>query len=65
MRRENLEVLVLEFSPVDALATPSVMHREIASLNHEVRDDAVEAAALELELLALRICLPEAIIPYP
>ena len=41
------------------------MHREIAALDHEVRDDAVKAAALELELLALRICLPEAIIPYP
>merc|ERR1719183_1144156 len=58
LRVFDLEILVLELRAVDALATPSVMHREIASLDHEVRDDAVEAASLELELLALRVRLP-------
>ena len=42
----QLEVLVGELLAVDALAAGAVVVREVASLQHEVRDHAVERAAL-------------------
>ena len=41
-----LEVLVGELCAVDALATGSVVVGEVASLQHEAWDHAVEAGAL-------------------
>lgn len=46
------EVLVLELLAVDGLATPAVAHGEVTTLEHELLDDAVEAAALVVERLA-------------
>ena len=58
----QVEVLVGETLAVDGLASHSVSHREIASLEinsvectylaHELRDDAVQRAALVMELLS-------------
>jgi len=45
----QLEVLILELVAVDRLATSSVVVGEVTTLAHEVRDDAVEAGALEAE----------------
>ena len=42
----ELEVLVGELFAVDALATGSVVVGEVASLQHEAWDHAVEAGAL-------------------
>ena len=48
----ELEVLVRELGAVDALAARAVAGREVAALQHELRDDAVEGAALEVQRLA-------------
>lgn len=50
----DIEVLVRERSAVDRFAAPSVLVREIAALDHEVGDDAVERCALVAELFARR-----------
>ena len=47
-----LEVLILELSAVDGLASSAVASGEVAALGHESSDDAVEEAALEVEGLA-------------
>mmetsp|Transcript_66570 Transcript_66570/g.177303 ORF Transcript_66570/g.177303 Transcript_66570/m.177303 type:complete len:216 (+) Transcript_66570:3-650(+) len=43
------EVLVAELGAVDALAAGAVTAREVAALNHEVGDDAMELAALVVQ----------------
>merc|ERR1719171_2457264 len=48
----ELEVLVGELLAVDGLAARAVAPREVAALEHEVRDDAVELGALVVERLA-------------
>jgi hypothetical protein len=48
----QLEVLVLELAAIDRLAASAVAVGEIASLEHEVRDDAMELGATVGELLA-------------
>jgi len=47
----QLEVLILEFRAVDRLATSTISSSEVTTLAHEIRDDAVEGAALETEAL--------------
>lgn len=47
------EVLVVEFSAVDGLATSTVASSEIATLGHETWDNAMELATLEVKVLAL------------
>lgn len=47
-----LEVLISELLAVDGLATGAVAAGEVTALNHELGDDAVEGAALEVEGLA-------------
>merc|ERR1719486_454606 len=49
----ELEVLILELLSVDGLAAAAVAIREVAALNHELRDDAVEGGSLVVERLAL------------
>merc|ERR1711991_151902 len=46
------EVLVLELLAVDGLAAGAVTAREVTTLEHEVRDDTVEDAALVVQGLA-------------
>ena len=46
------EVLVGELLAVDGLAAGAVAAGEVATLAHELRDDAVEGGALEVERLA-------------
>ena len=46
------EVLVLELFAVDGLAPGAVAAGEVTSLQHELRDDAVEGGALVVEGLA-------------
>jgi hypothetical protein len=46
------EVLVRELLAVDGLAAGAVAAGEVATLAHELRDDAVEGGALEVERLA-------------
>ena len=43
------EVLVGEFVAVDGLSTRTIVVREVATLEHEVRDDAMERRALVAE----------------
>jgi hypothetical protein len=45
------EVLVGEFLAVDGLASGAIVVGEVATLAHEVGDDAVEGGALEAEAL--------------
>merc|ERR1712022_82837 len=45
------EVLVLKLGAVDGLAAGTVVVGEVATLAHEVGDDAVEGGALEAEAL--------------
>ena len=45
----QLEVLILELVAVDGLATSAIVVGEIASLAHELRDDAVESGSLVAE----------------
>ena len=47
----ELEVLVGELGAVDGLAAGAVVVGEVATLAHEVGDDAVEGGALEAEAL--------------
>ena len=47
------EVLIVEFSAVDGLATSTVASGEIATLGHETWDNTMEFATLEVEVLAL------------
>lgn len=48
----ELEVLVGELGAVDALAAGAVAGGEVAALDHELLDDAVELAALVVQRLA-------------
>lgn len=43
------KVLVVKLASVDGLAAGAVVVGEVSSLTHELRDDSVEAAALEAE----------------
>lgn len=52
LRVLDLEVLVRELLAVDRLAARAVAGREVAALAHELRDDAVEGRALEVQRLA-------------
>merc|ERR1712216_769283 len=47
----ELEVLILKLGAVDRLAASAVVVREVTALAHEVRNDTVEAGALETEAL--------------
>ena len=47
----SLEVLIRKLSAVDRLSAGPVSLSEVASLAHEVGDDAVEGGALEAEAL--------------
>lgn len=44
-----IEVFVLEFSAIDALAARSIAGREIAALNHEITNDTMKAATLVVQ----------------
>jgi len=46
------EVLISELRSVDALSTSSVTAGEVTALTHELGDDSVEFASLEVEVLA-------------
>lgn len=48
----QLKVLVLELGSIDALTTCAITSREVAALNHELLDDAVELGALVVQGLA-------------
>lgn len=45
----QLEVLVVEFGTVDALAAGAVAGRKVTALDHELLDNAVEAGALVVQ----------------
>ena len=45
------EVLICEIWSVDGLATSAVSSSEISTLSHEIRNDSVERAALEMKWL--------------
>ena len=47
-----LEVLVAESVSVDRLASSSVSAREVSSLDHEVLDNTMERASLEVQRLS-------------
>ena len=49
----HIEVLVRELVAVNRLAPSAIVVREVAALQHEVRDDAVEPRPLECEA---RVC---------
>ena len=42
----QLEVFIREFSAIDRLASHSIVMGEIASLNHELRDNSMEVGVL-------------------
>ena len=46
-----LEVLIIELSAIDTFAASTVACGEISTLSHEVWDDSVELAALEMKWL--------------
>lgn len=48
------KVLVVKLAAVDGLAAGAVVVGEVASLAHELWNDAVEAGALEAEALLVR-----------
>lgn len=45
------KVFIVKLLPVDGLAPGAVVVGEVTALAHELRDDAVEAAALEAKAL--------------
>ena len=45
------EVLIRKLSPVDRLSASAVGVREVTTLSHEARDDAVKDAVLKVKLL--------------
>lgn len=47
----DLEVLVFELLTIDGFSSSAVFVGEVTSLNHELRDDSVEGAALVSEAL--------------
>merc|ERR1740117_54056 len=48
----EFEILVSELRAVNALTASAVAAGEVTALNHEVRDDAVERATLEMKCLS-------------
>lgn len=48
------KVFIVELPAVDGLAAGAVVVGEVASLTHELRNDAVEAGAFEAEALLVR-----------
>mmetsp|Transcript_28683 Transcript_28683/g.82417 ORF Transcript_28683/g.82417 Transcript_28683/m.82417 type:complete len:244 (-) Transcript_28683:38-769(-) len=48
----QLEALILELGTVDTLSAGAIAAGEVTTLEHEVGDDAVELAALEMQRLA-------------
>eukprot|EP00760_Papus_ankaliazontas_P038395 PhM_4_TR9117/c0_g1_i1/m.30734 len=56
----TLEALVAELLAINGLAAGSVSVRNVATLTHELGDDAVEDAVLEVQLLA---ATPNALLP--
>lgn len=49
-----MEVLISELLTVDGLAASAVVVREVTTLQHEVRDDAVEGRVLIAKALFVR-----------
>ena len=47
------EVLIAKLSAIDGLTTSAITSGEVATLGHEAWDDAVELAALEVQVLSL------------
>lgn len=58
-RRQENHPLTLELSPIDALTAGTVAGREVAALEHEGRDDAVERGARVAEAVLARAQLAE------
>ena len=50
------KVFVVEFLPVNRLATRAVAVGEVTTLNHKVLDDSVEGGPLEMQWLASGSC---------
>ena len=48
----QLEVLISKLRPVDALSASPITSSKVSALTHELWDDAVEVAALEVQRLA-------------
>ena len=42
----QLEVFIFKFGSIDRLSTSSIVVGEVTTLNHELRNDAVECASL-------------------
>lgn len=48
----SLEILIFEFFTIDALATGAIALCEVAALDHEALDDAVEGGTLVVQRLS-------------